>query len=597
MGKHKIWRFVYGKMDNIDFEKFDTKTLDYAKSETDKFVEKVRTETSNIISEMSEIYKKKRIVSVSITRGYTAYVCMENGVRKIFLNDLEIYSTENLISWIKIDDDTGKLAFVETTGSDYGKLSIIYNKKIEYEEEGWIEGIIFGEKLYIIKEKRSENIENGEKTGPRVYYNGEEVFGRELPIGMGISAYQYGDTVFILAGDETKSIIFKGHLDSPETWKIYGSYDKNVKILGYINETLYLLIYDSNGIITFDKKIISFPKPVYDAVIVDNGFLVTHLDDAKIKFTIYNFEGKIIEEIPCKLPYGLIDVDSNMSSALISVSSFGVSSSLLLYENGMLKTLEENKVLDVICEDKFVDYKGRKIHYFSLRTNKKNNYALVYGYGGFNIPMSPSYNPLFCYLLKHGVNVVVCNLPGGSEYGEEWHKWGMRENKINVYDSFQEIIREVKKENSKVICYGVSNGGLLSAYTLTKIPEILSASIIGNPVIDLMRYHKLLAGQYWISEYGNPDDPKDAKFLREYSPYETLVKNSYPPTLIYSRMNDDRVHPAHALKFYEKLKIFSRNVFLMVSSGGHMGSNAKEQILETSRIAAFAMMIFENKIS
>ena len=237
----------------------------------------------------------------------------------------------------------------------------------------------------------------------------------------------------------------------------------------------------------------------------------------------------------------------------------------------------------------------KRVHYFILHAKRDAKNTLVYGYGGFNISIIPSYYNLFAYLLNEGINVVVCNLPGGGEYGEEWHRSGMRENKKNVYESFQGIIRKLSGEGHKIICYGVSNGGLLSSYTLAKIPEYLNGAVIGNPVTDLLRFHKLLAGQYWVSEYGDPDNKEDAYFLREYSSYEQLKPGKYPPSLTYSRMSDDRVHPAHALKFYEKIKSFGNEAYLMIGEGGHLGSGMEDAVDETTYIACFIKYAFSKK--
>jgi prolyl oligopeptidase len=239
---------------------------------------------------------------------------------------------------------------------------------------------------------------------------------------------------------------------------------------------------------------------------------------------------------------------------------------------------------------------GYKVHYFYLKAREKTYNTLVYGYGGFNISLVPSYNSLFTYLLDHGVNVIICNLPGGGEYGEEWHMLGMRENKTNVFSSFQEIIKKFHDSGHKIICYGVSNGGLLSSYTLTTIPELLQGAIIGNPVIDMMKFHKLLAGQYWTSEYGNPDNKDDAAFLENYSPMNKIKNMKYPPTLIYSRLEDDRVHPYHALEFYNKLKATGTSAFLMMGNGGHFGSTLKDMAPETAYIASFIHYVFLDSI-
>ncbi|WP_337860417.1 prolyl oligopeptidase family serine peptidase [Ferroplasma sp.] len=307
---------------------------------------------------------------------------------------------------------------------------------------------------------------------------------------------------------------------------------------------------------------------------------------------LYDFKGNKLKEYNFNIPYGLISLDSDGDNAIIVMGSFGVPYSIFSYKNKEIKLIDRNIVSNPKVSDHYKDLDFGRVHYFFIEANKKTDNTLVYGYGGFNISITPSYNNLFAYLINNGVNVVICNLPGGGEYGEEWHRLGMRENKKNVFSAFQAIIKGLKTQGKQIICYGVSNGGLLSAYTLTKIPDELSGAVIGNPVTDLMRFHRLLAGQYWVSEYGDPDNPDDAKFLTRYSAYENLKPGKEPPALIYSRIDDDRVHPAHALKFYKKLKDFGSDPYLLIGTGGHLGSGMNDILEETVYIAAFIFQVF-----
>lgn len=136
---------------------------------------------------------------------------------------------------------------------------------------------------------------------------------------------------------------------------------------------------------------------------------------------------------------------------------------------------------------------------------------------------------------------------------------------------------------------GVSNGGLLVAATLVQTPELFNAAIIGYPVIDMLRFHKLYVGKLWTTEYGDPDNPEDRGYLAKYSPYHNIDENKkYPPTLVYTGLHDDRVHPAHALKFVARMEKITSNIYLRVETqSGHMGSSPKVKIKEYAEILAF----------
>ena len=325
---------------------------------------------------------------------------------------------------------------------------------------------------------------------------------------------------------------------------------------------------------------------------IKDGFLVVCMRNAKSIPVLYSNHGMKLREFKFDSPRGLISMDSDGDNALLIMSSFGTPYEIFRYENQDLERIKSNPVSEFNTEEDFISMDSYKVHYFFLSSGKKTYNTLVYGYGGFNISLIPAYNSLFAYLLDHGVNVVICNLPGGGEYGEKWHKLGMGKNKISVFASFQKIIKKFHDSGHKIICYGVSNGGLLSSYTLTTTPELLDGAIIGNPVIDLMKFHKLLAGQYWTSEYGNPDNMDDAIFLKEYSPMEKVKNIKYPPTFIYSRLEDDRVHPYHALAFYNKLKETVSSAYLMMGNGGHLGANMDDMTSEMSYIASFIQYVF-----
>lgn len=193
-----------------------------------------------------------------------------------------------------------------------------------------------------------------------------------------------------------------------------------------------------------------------------------------------------------------------------------------------------------------------------------NNPTVLYGYGGFNISMTPTFSPAHLMFMERGGVYAVANLRGGSEYGEDWHRGGMLENKQNVFDDFiaaaEWLIANKYTSSKRLTILGRSNGGLLVAACMTQRPDLYGAVVCWVPVIDMLRYHKFTVGRYWIPEYGDAEtNPEHFKFMYAYSPLHNVREDvEYPPTLIMTADTDDRVIPGHGLKFaatlYEKYK-------------------------------------------
>lgn len=581
-------------MGDLDFEVMDRKSIEYAKEQTAITTRKFHTYYENTKKIIRPYVFTEKIRGISITQNKICFISINNGKHNLVVNKNIVYSTEGLIVWIKAENNGDRIALFETNGKDSGTLKIFKGNNLLYSEDGFIHDVIFtSENFYIVKENRNEQTGSSNTGSNAVYFNNKYVFGKEIPAGMGIQGDSFGDTIVLTVEDNSRTIIYTGNLNNPSTWKQFREYNKQVKVMGYDNDRLYALIFDGNGIIAAGDEEFTVQEPVQDAVLVKDAILTVCMRDAKSVPVLYNTDGRQLKEFAFNQPLGLISMDSDKNNALLVLSSFGTPYEIYRYENEQLKKIESNNVSEVNTEEHFIPMENYKVHYFFLRAHAESNNTVVYGYGGFNISLVPSYNNLFAYLLDHGVNVVICNLPGGGEYGEDWHRIGKGKNKINVYSSFQEIIKELYKSGQRIICYGVSNGGLLSSYTLTAIPQFLAGAVIGNPVTDLMKFHKFLAGKYWTSEYGNPDNSEDAIFLTKYSSMHNIKNIEYPPALVYSRLEDDRVHPYHAMAFYEKLRNTGSNAYLLMGKGGHLGAGLDDMASETAYIASFIEYVFK----
>ena len=185
--------------------------------------------------------------------------------------------------------------------------------------------------------------------------------------------------------------------------------------------------------------------------------------------------------------------------------------------------------------------------------------GLLYGYGGFNIALTPSYSTWIFPWIEAGNLLAIANLRGGSEYGEEWHQAGMLANKQNVFDDFIAAGEYLKAENlvdpDRLVIHGRSNGGLLVGAAMTQRPDLWRAVVSGVPLLDMLRYDRFRMAKLWVSEYGSAENPADFKWLHAYSPYHRVQDGTrYPATLIYTADSDSRVDPMHARKMVARLQ-------------------------------------------
>ena len=193
-----------------------------------------------------------------------------------------------------------------------------------------------------------------------------------------------------------------------------------------------------------------------------------------------------------------------------------------------------------------------------------NRPVMLYGYGGFNVTLSPNFSPAIQSWLEMGGVYAVANLRGGGEYGEEWHHAGARLRKQNVFDDFiaaaEYLIREKYTQPSRLAILGRSNGGLLVGAAMTQRPDLFGAALPGVGVLDMLRYHTASANaRQWSSDLGISEDPAEFKALRAYSPVHNVKPGvCYPPTLVTTADRDDRVVPWHSYKFAAELQHVQR---------------------------------------
>ncbi len=241
-----------------------------------------------------------------------------------------------------------------------------------------------------------------------------------------------------------------------------------------------------------------------------------------------------------------------------------------------------------VSQHEAVSKDGTRVPYFQIGPENLpadgSTPALLYGYGGFEIPLLPGYEPIAgaAWLEEQHV-YVIANIRGGGEFGPEWHQAALKEKRARAYEDFiavaEDLIARRVTSPKHLGIKGGSNGGLLMGNMLTMRPDLFGGIVCQVPLLDMRRYHTLLAGASWMGEYGNPDNPEEWAYIRGFSPYHNLDRSrEYPPILITTSTRDDRVHPGHARKMTARLEELGKQVLYYENiEGGHGGAADNRQ--------------------
>lgn len=307
-------------------------------------------------------------------------------------------------------------------------------------------------------------------------------------------------------------------------------------------------------------------------------------------------------------PFGAISasaVDSQESNALwLTVTDYLTPTTLLLTDVGQAQArIEPLKAMpaffdasgDVIEQHFATSRDGTRVPYFLVRPKDLGfdgaAPTLLYGYGGFEISLTPGYSGGIGkgWLEKGGV-YAVANIRGGGEYGPRWHQAALKANRHKAYEDFaavaQDLVARKVTSPEHLGAQGGSNGGLLMGNMLTRYPQLFGAIVVQVPLLDMKRYSHLLAGASWMAEYGDPDTA-DWEYIRTFSPYHLFDPGkAYPPTLFMTSTRDDRVHPGHARKMAAKMLDAGKDVrYYENIEGGHGGAADNAQAAHMSALA------------
>ena len=345
--------------------------------------------------------------------------------------------------------------------------------------------------------------------------------------------------------------------------------------------------------------------------VIGHRLLLTYLKDVVSQVELRDEDGKLVRtlELPTLGAIGGISGEADDDLAYYSFQSFTYPTEIFetSVKTGKTTTFYKLKVpvdpSKYVVEQLFATSKDKtRVPFFVVRAKDApkdgKTPTVVNGYGGFQVAETPYFSSSIYPWLEHGGIWVVANLRGGSEYGEEWHRHGMRHEKQNVFDDFFAVAEELVKEGftkpEKLAALGGSNGGLLVGAAITQRPDLFRVALCGVPLLDMLRYHLFGSGKTWVEEYGSADDAEDFKTLYAYSPYQRVTKGTkYPATLIMSADSDDRVDPLHARKFAAELQWASSGppVLLRVEKhSGHGGADlVKANVERLADEYAFAL--------
>ncbi|MBX2891396.1 MAG: S9 family peptidase [Saprospiraceae bacterium] len=347
------------------------------------------------------------------------------------------------------------------------------------------------------------------------------------------------------------------------------------------------------------------------AAVCGGKIVCSYLHDASSALRVFDLQGKLLKEV--KLPeigtVGGVSGKKDEQQAFFSFTSFLRPTTIYSLDMNSLEVkvfkapkLDFNPDAFTTEQVWYASKDGTKVPMFVTR--KKNiafdgsNPTLLYGYGGFNISVTPAFNPSRIALIENNGIYAVANIRGGGEFGEKWHEAGTKCRKQNVFDDFiaaAEFLVEKKYTSSeRLAIMGGSNGGLLVGACMTQRPELFKVCFPAVGVLDMLRYHKFTIGYAWATDYGRSDNKEEFPCLVKYSPLHNIKKTAYPATLITTADHDDRVVPAHSFKYAATLQEHQQGdnptLIRIETSAGHGAGKPTSKLLdEAADILSFML--------
>ena len=550
------------------------------------------------IRENKEFYFKNN----GMQDQYILYV-KENGVEKVLI-DPNKKSEYGIVSirFISLNKDGSLIAYGQSNaGSDWTDIYImdvntgeIYDevlKWVKFSDVDWSpknNGFFYSRYPEPIEGKEFENENNNQK----LYFHKLNTFQKDDTLIYEDSKNPEYSPYTIITNDHKYLILGKWHGTSKNNTIYYRALDSNKEFIPLIDNWIANMDFIGNdGNIFYFQTDLNAPKnrliamdiknpdpknwvdiiPEKEDVLTNvqliyNQFVVEYRKDVAERLEIYAIDGQYMRSIglPGKGSINGIRAKEDDRYMYYTFSSYLYPSVIFKYD---LKTYQQSLWFEPNINFKADDFTMDQVFYPSkdgtmipmylvyAKTLIQNgsNPTLLYGYGGFQISIMPSFSTSIIAWIKAGGIYAIANLRGGTEYGEDWHSAGMLHNKQNVFDDFigaaEFLIKEDYTQAKHLSISGRSNGGLLTAATALQRPELFGAVESSVAVADMLRYHKFTIGWAWMSEYGNPNKKEDFEVLYKYSPIHNIKNNvEYPSMIITTGNYDDRVVPSHSFK-------------------------------------------------
>ena len=578
---------------------------------------------------------------------YVLYRKIDEEKEEIFI-DPNKFSEDGTISLsgIYFSNDGSKLAYsISEGGSDWRKVIVIDTKTKDLIEDTLLNikfsGISWkgNEGFYYSSYKTTRDATLSTKNeNHKLYYHklntnqkdDDVIFGNERNekfryVGGKITK---DERYLIISGSQTTSgnNLFIKDLTKKNSRLI--QITKDFKSDSYVIHNIGSLLYISTNLNANNRKLISVdaknPSPnnwkdiikeTKNVLSISKGggyFFARYLIDVNSKILQYDYNGKLIREVELESKgnvtgfSGKEDDDNlyyNFTNYITPRSSFKYNVETGLSNKYWSPGIKFNSDSYTSKQMFYKSKDGTKIpititHKKGIVLNGKNP-TILYGYGGFNISIKPSFSVRNAVWLEQGGIYAVANIRGGGEYGKEWHNQGTKLKKQNVFDDFiaaaEFLIKNQYTSKNHLAIQGRSNGGLLVGACMTQRPDLIRVALPAVGVLDMLRYHKFTAGAGWSYDYGTSEENKEMfEYLRNYSPIHNVTNTNYPATMVLTGDHDDRVVPAHSFKFIAELqeKNQSENPMLIrieTDAGHGSGTPTSKRIQEITDVVSFTL--------
>lgn len=486
--------------------------------------------------------------------------------------------------WRFRDIETGKdlpdvLKDIKFSGASWTKdgKGVFYSRFPATDEKSRLTSLNYNQKIYYHK------LGTPQSEDALIYERPDD---KEMGVGGGVSEDGKWLVIYITKGTSPNNQIWYKDLTKKDS-KVLPLVDKLESNYGFIGNDGTTFYFETNKDaprsrvvsvkVSKDKKkwktIIPEAKETLGNIsFINNQFVANYLKDAYTQIRIYNKKGKFVRnvELPGIGSAGGFGGERDDTETFYTFSSYATPPTIYRYDmkTGKSEIFRQSQVKfnpnEFEVKQVFYNSKdGTRIPMFIVHKQgvklDGTNPTLLYGYGGFNISMTPGFSVSRIAWLEMGGVYAVANLRGGGEYGKEWHESAIKLNRQKAFDDFiaagEYLIKENYTSPKKLAIQGGSNGGLLVGAVLNQRPDLFGAALPAVGVMDMLRFNQFTAGRYWVDDYGSPQNKEEFGAIYKYSPLHNLKKGTkYPAVLVTTADHDDRVVPAHSFKYAATLQ-------------------------------------------